>query len=71
MQARLHSGPGGNYLWLTNPTRTVQTTTVTISEAGPQFQSASELWGKEQPSVDGRRIKLTIGGRDGAILALH
>ena len=70
-QARLHSGPGGNYLWLTNPTRTTQTTTVTISKDGPAFQSASEVWGKEQPLVDGRRLKITVGPRNGAVVALR
>jgi len=70
-QTRLHTGAGGNYLWLTNPTRTTQTTTISISEGGPKFQSASEVWGKEQPSVDGRRLKITVGPRDGAVLVLR
>ena len=70
-QARLHTGAGGNYLWLTNPTRTTQTTTVTIGEGEPKFQSASDVWGQEQPRVDGRRIKITIGPRDAAVVALR
>jgi beta-galactosidase len=70
-QARLHTGPGGNYLWLTNPTRTAQTTTVTISDDGPKFQKVSDVWGKEEPSLDGRALKITVGARDGAVVALR
>lgn len=70
-QARMHTGAGGNYLWLTNPTRATQTTTVTISKDGPNFQSASDVWGKEQPNVDGHKIRITVGARDGAVVALR
>jgi beta-galactosidase len=71
VQSRLHEGAGGNYLWVTNPTRSPVTATVSISAAGPQFQSATDEWANRQISVSGKRITLTLPGRDGAVIALR
>jgi beta-galactosidase len=71
LQSRLHEGPGGNYLWITNPTRSEATTTVSIGAAGPQFQRATDLWANRQVTINGRRITITLPGRDGAVIALQ
>jgi beta-galactosidase len=71
LQSRLHEGPGGNYLWITNPTRSEATITVSIGAAGPQFQSATDLWANRQVAIKGRSITLTLPGRDGAVIALR
>lgn len=71
VQSRLHTGPGGNYLWLTNPARSAATITVSIGERGPQFQSATDVWANRQLSVSGRRITVTLPPRDGAVIVLR
>ncbi len=71
VQARLHEGPGGNYLWITNPTRSAATTTVSIDESGLQFQNATDMWANRQLSVSGKTITITLPPRDGAVIALR
>ncbi len=71
VQSRLHKGPGGNYLWLTNPARSTAAITVTIGEEGPKFQSATDVWANRELSVNGQRITVTLPPRDGAVIALR
>ncbi|HMJ61901.1 MAG TPA: beta-galactosidase, partial [Bryobacteraceae bacterium] len=71
VQSRLHTGPGGNYLWLTNPARSAATITVSIGERGPQFQSATDVWANRELSLSGQRITVTLPARDGAVIALR
>ncbi|HMF78122.1 MAG TPA: beta-galactosidase [Bryobacteraceae bacterium] len=70
-QARLHSGPGGSYLWITNPTRSTKSATVSIDEHGPQFHTATDVWGNSAVAVSDRRITVTLAPRDGAVIALR
>lgn len=69
-QARLHSGPGGNYIWLTNPTRSTATTTVTVVR-GPQFRTAKDVWGNQDVNVKGLQITVTLLPRNGAVIDLR
>jgi len=71
VQPRLHEGPGGNYLWITNPTRSAATTTVSIGESGLEFQNATDIWANRQLSVSGKTITITLPPRDGAVIALR
>jgi beta-galactosidase len=70
-QSRLHAGPGGNYLWITNPARSAEKTTVSIAATGPEFRSAADVWENRELSVTGRRITISLPPRDGAVIALH
>jgi beta-galactosidase len=70
-QARLHTGPGDNYIWVTNPTRKSNQITITVSDAGPKFEHATDLWEGRQVAVTGRRLTLTLAARDGAVLRLQ
>lgn len=70
-QTRLHAGPGGNYIWLTNPTRTSVTTTISIGEQGPRFHAAEDVWGNRGIAVNGQKLTVTLPPRDGAVIALH
>jgi beta-galactosidase len=70
-QARLHTGPGGNYLWITNPTRSTKAATVSIDEHAPQFQNVSDLWENSAVAVNGRSLTVTLAPRDGAVILLH
>jgi len=71
IQARLHSGPGGNYLWVINPGRSPKTITVTLdsSRAG-SFSTARELWQKDTPPVKiaGNQLQLTVQDRNAAVI---
>jgi beta-galactosidase len=71
IQARLHTGPGGNYLWITNPTRSPKTTTVWVNGDSPKFHSAADIWEERAVSVNNRQIKVTVEPRDGAVIVLR
>ncbi len=71
VQARLHSGPGGDYLWITNATRSLAKVGVSLSDASPSFQQAKDLWSGNPVSIDGRKFSIVIGPRDGAVIALR
>ncbi|MCU1262235.1 MAG: Beta-galactosidase [Bryobacterales bacterium] len=70
-QARLHKGPGGNYIWLTNPTRSAATATVTLGSQAPRFQTAADVWSNRELSITGKSITVSLPPRDGAVIALH
>jgi beta-galactosidase len=70
VQARLHSGKGGNYLWVVNPSRSEARVTVLLN-AGAKFQSAQDVW-ESRPVVTGdRAVTVTVAARDGAVIALR
>jgi beta-galactosidase len=69
VQARLHTGAGGTYLWVLNPNREAKTVTVTVM--GAQFQSAKRLWGAGEAAVSGKAVQVAVEDRDGAVLKLE
>ncbi|MBS1857575.1 MAG: beta-galactosidase [Acidobacteria bacterium] len=69
VQARLHAGAGGTYLWVTNPTRGMQTVNVTVA-AGPAFREAEDVWAARAVAVQGRKLAVTLPARDGAVIRL-
>ncbi len=70
VQARLHQGEGGVYLWITNPTRDGQTVTAGLSPRAGSFKSAKDIWGNQNITLDGRRVTVNVPGRDAAVIAL-
>jgi beta-galactosidase len=70
VQARLHSGEGGNYLWVVNPSRNEAKATVSLN-AGPEFREAQDLWENRRVTAANRSITVTIPPRDGAVIALR
>lgn len=70
LQARLHTGPGGTYLWVVNPGRAPRTATVTL--AG-NYKTATELWqsGIATPKLTNNQIQLTIQDRNAAVMRLE
>jgi beta-galactosidase len=70
VQARLHSGKGGSYLWVVNPSRTEAKTTISL-DAGTKFQSAQDLWGNRPVTTGVRSISVTVPARDAAVVALR
>jgi beta-galactosidase len=70
VQARLHSGKGGNYLWVVNPSHADAKVSVVLS-AAPAFRTAEDLWEKRETAVAGHSVTVSIPGRDAAVLALR
>ena len=64
LQARLHVGEAGSFLWLVNPTREEQRTRATV--AG-RAASGRVLWPEDRGSAGG---ELLVGARDVAVLHL-
>ena len=69
VKARLHDGPGGAYLWVANPARQAIRVRLELGDRWGPFRACRSLWGGEA-TVDGRRITLTAGARDVAVIAL-
>lgn len=69
-QARLHTGAGGTYLWVTNPSRTPATVTVSL-QSGTSFRKATDLWGDREIALQGRKLTLALPPRDGAVVKLE
>ena len=70
IQARLHSGTGGNYLWVVNPSRAESKATVSLT-AGPDFRSAEDVWGSRPVAAQDRGITVTVPARDAAVVRLR
>ena len=66
-QARLHAGAGGNYLWITNPTRAEGKVTVSLNGKSPR--SAKDLWDGASVSVADNKVTVSIQGRSGAVIS--
>ena len=70
LQARLHTGPGGTYLWVVNPGRAPRTATVTLANS---YKTATELWqsGVAAPKLLNNQLQLTIQDRNAAVIHLE
>jgi len=68
VQARLHTGAGGVYLWVLNPAREKKTVTVRLDS---DFHSAEDVWAGQSVAVANRQVTVTIPPRDGAVVALR
>jgi beta-galactosidase len=71
VQARLHGGAGGSYLWVVNPSRAETKVTVSIGGAEPAFRQAEDVWEKLPVSVAGRRVTVSVPPRDAVVIALR
>jgi hypothetical protein len=66
-QARLHTGPGGDYLYVVNPDRAPRRIGVTLPSA---WAAGEDVWGGQKVVVNGKAIAVTVGDRDAAIIHL-
>ena len=68
-KARLHTGPGGTYVWVVNPTRTPKTVKIALPSA---FQKATELWQEtNHPNVADKTLTTGIEDRNAAVIRLE
>ena len=68
IKARLHRGAGGTILYVINPTREELPITVELPEA---VRSAKDAWQETAVRIDGRRLTLSVGVRNVAVLRLN
>jgi beta-galactosidase len=71
VQARIHEGEGGGYLWVTNPTRQTRPVTISLSPELGRFASGEDRWGKLAVKVSGDTVTVTLPARDAAVIALR
>jgi beta-galactosidase len=68
--ARLHHGPSGLWLWVTNPSPEPRTVRGHVGPSWEPISKADVVWGSETVTVAGSRIDLTVGGRDAVVARL-
>ena len=68
-QSRLHTGPGGTYLWVVNPTRAAAKASVVVR--GQTFQTAQDIWGGLPVTITGQKITVNVPPRDAAVITLR
>jgi beta-galactosidase len=69
IKARVHSGDGGLYLWIANPTRESIPVQLALRDCLGDFSHTRTVWGA-QANCDGRTIQLTAPPRDVTVLEL-
>jgi beta-galactosidase len=71
VQARLHHGAGGTYLWVTNPTRENRTVTIELAANAGNFTSSEDIWGNQKVVREGQHVTVSVPERDAAVIALR
>ena len=71
VQARVHQGAGGTYLWVTNPTTMARTVSVSLNPGLGRFSSGEDKWGNVNIKVAGQQIAVNVPARDAAVIALR
>jgi beta-galactosidase len=71
VQARLHQGQGGTYLWVTNPTTSARTVKVSLERGLGRFTAVEDLWGQLAIKLDGQQVAVNLPAKDAAVIALR
>ncbi len=71
VKARLHEGSGGKYLWVVNPTRTAREVTIQITSGNVGLKASKDQWGGKPVTLDGNKVRITVGDRDAAVISLQ
>jgi beta-galactosidase len=70
VQARMHVGEGGAYLWVTNSTVKDRSVRIVLAPGAGKFKSGEDIWGKQPVTIDGQQVNVSVAGRDAAVIAL-
>ena len=71
VKARLHTGAGGNYLWVVNPTREPKTLVVNVDKNVAAFSGVHDVWQSgAKVKLERGSLELTVDDRNAAILRL-
>lgn len=71
VQARLHDGDGGKYLWVLNPSRQAIETDLEISSIFGEVSMTNTLWGEGSQQFQGNKLTVRVPARDVLILQLE
>ena len=71
VQARLHQGPSGTHLWVTNPTRSAKKVTITLTPNAGTFNTAEDLWNGTAITQTTRQFTMNIPPRDAVVAQLR
>jgi beta-galactosidase len=71
VRARLHTGTGGTYLWVVNPTRAARAATITLAPGAGAFRSARDLWQERKHVVKENRVEVSLDDRNVAVIRLE
>jgi beta-galactosidase len=70
VQARLHTGTGGTFLWIVNPSRAEARATVRVN-SDLDFRTAEDIWNHQPAAIAERSITVTVPRRDAAVVSLR
>ena len=70
VQARIQEKGNNRYVWIINPTRDPQQSSVKISSSFGEIQSLTPFWNEVYPQVSDNSFDLEIPGRDAVIFEL-
>lgn len=70
LTARLHRGKTSAFLWVTNPTHSDITATLTVSAERTPVRDIRTHWGAAPAKVEGADIIVAVGARDGVVLQI-
>ncbi len=74
VQARLHAGPGGTFLWVINAGREAARVELELGMQWGPLKGVHVLWPEQDEGAsavaDGRTITVSVAPRDGVVLAL-
>ena len=70
VQARIHQGAGGTYLWVTNPTLKARSVVVSLNPGPGTFSGADDRWGKLEIKLSAQKVTVEVPARDAAVIAL-
>jgi beta-galactosidase len=70
VQARLHKGPGGTHIWVTNPTRTDRQVTIALLE-GAILLSPRDVWGDAHITRAGSKFTMNVPARDAVVMKVE
>jgi beta-galactosidase len=71
IKARVHTGPGGTYLWVVNTTRTPRSVNIRLAQKFGSFSSARDYWQEQKHVAAGQNVQATVGDRDVAVIRLE
>lgn len=71
IQARIHKGPDGTYLWVLNSTRRERPVKISLHDSVGKFNSGSDVWEKKPIKVNAQTVEVSLGARNGAVIRLQ
>jgi beta-galactosidase len=71
VQARLHTGAGRTYVWVTNSSGATQSVRLTLDAVFGSFSGGEDVWGGRAVAVNGREMSFSVSAKDAVVIALR